>query len=244
MNEPNPNSTSLGTGSITNGVIRGAMAATGGATTVAAHDDLIQLIGALVTVLSIVWSIVEKMQARKNVPPTGPTPGALSLLALFTGATLFAGCASLGLGNLTTQQKLNLWQTVAAESAYVGASYDLAAAPAHRARYVVVVAALDSLVEHENYTPGALRDALAGLPGLNLTGSQGALLDAGATLYIVATGFIAIDSAPAAKAVLLGTRAGLQRALARPTGPATRALAAPLPVPCVVPLRPAAQATK
>ena len=66
MNDTNNNS-------VVNGVIRGVVAAGGGATVASSHDELIQLIGALVTAISIAWSIYEKIAARKATPPA---PGA------------------------------------------------------------------------------------------------------------------------------------------------------------------------
>ena len=58
--------------STTNGIVRGIGAAAGGGMVVGSNDELIQLVGALVTVLSIVWSIVEKIRSRPPGPPTPP----------------------------------------------------------------------------------------------------------------------------------------------------------------------------
>lgn len=53
------------TNSTANGIIRGVTAATGGGMALASHDDLVQLLGALLTVASILWSIWEKRAAAK-----------------------------------------------------------------------------------------------------------------------------------------------------------------------------------
>ena len=60
--------------SITNGVIRGVTAATGGGMALASHDDLVQLLGAILTVASIAWSIWEKRAAARNPQPPAPKP--------------------------------------------------------------------------------------------------------------------------------------------------------------------------
>ena len=53
----------------------------------------------------------------------------------------------------------------------------------------------------------------------------------------IKTGFVDVDSAPYVKRVAIGLRDGLARALAMPTGTATRSLPHPLPKQCVVPRR-------
>lgn len=138
-----------------------------------------------------------------------------------------------------TPGQLATIQTVAAEVSYVGAAYDLAENPAHRAHYVLCREALAGMVRAEDFSPEALRAALNGLPAL--TGASGALLDGGLTLFVLGTGFLPIGDAPRIKATVLGLQEGLTKALARPTGTATRALAAPLPRPCTVPPRRAAK---
>lgn len=140
-----------------------------------------------------------------------------------------------GCRTMTEPQKLALVKTVAAESAYVGAAYALEDKPELRAPLVAAVAALDAIIARQSFSPENLRAALNGIP--ELRGANGALLDAGLTLYIVGTGFIDIDSAPYVAAVARGTREGIARALARPTGTATRILAGPLPAQCKVPAR-------
>jgi hypothetical protein len=151
--------------------------------------------------------------------------------------TLVAALAlpQTGCKTMTDTQRLALVETIATEASYVGAAYALDDRPALRAPLAASVAALDALIARETFSPEALRAALNGIPALR--GSQGALLDAGLTLYIVGTGFVDIDSAPYVAAVAKGTRAGIARALARPTGTATRALAGALPAQCIVPAR-------
>ena len=71
-----------------NGLVRHTMTGAGIAGVTASHDDLIQLFGALVTFLSIVWSFLEKRQAARAAaaaPPaggSGPTSPMLPLLLL------------------------------------------------------------------------------------------------------------------------------------------------------------------
>lgn len=60
--------------SSTNGVVRGLAAAVGGATAYSAHDEWIQAFGAFVTLLSIVWSIVEKTRAAKTAAQNQTNP--------------------------------------------------------------------------------------------------------------------------------------------------------------------------
>jgi hypothetical protein len=59
--------------SSTNGIIRGLTAAGGGAMAATSHDEWVQLFGALVTFLSIAWSVIEKHRAEKT-PPSPPPP--------------------------------------------------------------------------------------------------------------------------------------------------------------------------
>jgi hypothetical protein len=134
-----------------------------------------------------------------------------------------------------TPAQLATIQRIADDAAYVGCSYDLADNPDHRAHYALCQAALAGIVSDNSYTPEKLRAALANLP--ILTGQNGALLDGGLTLFILGTGFLDIDSAPRVKAVVAGLQSGLARALARPTGPALRALAPELAKQCTVPPR-------
>lgn len=135
--------------------------------------------------------------------------------------------------------ELALWRRAADNAAYVGAGWDLAANPAHRAHYALCQQGLAEMVKDQSYTQEKLTAALANLPAL--VGSDAALLNSGLELFVVGTGFIPIDSAPRIQAVVEGLQSGLARALARPTGTATRALAAPLPPQCTVPIRKAAK---
>jgi hypothetical protein len=92
-----PDTTTNSTHNIVNGITRGVMAAGGGATMAASHDELLQLVGALATVLSLVWSIWEKLQSRKAAaPPVAPPPAGLPLPLLLAGLVAFvvAGCAN------------------------------------------------------------------------------------------------------------------------------------------------------
>ena len=141
---------------------------------------------------------------------------------------LAAGCA-----RIPTSQQLNTIKTVATEAAYVGTALRLEKQPDTRAQFGVAMSALDILIRKGDYTPGALQAALKNLPAL--AGASGAVVESGAVLFIVVSGFVPIDTAPRVQAVAQGILAGMERAMARPTGPATRALAAPLPNPCVVP---------
>ena len=76
--------------SVTNGVVRAGLAASGGAAMFATHDELIQLLGAVATILTIVWSIAEKIRARKPQPPA---PTALPLLLMLSLLAVAAsGC--------------------------------------------------------------------------------------------------------------------------------------------------------
>ena len=218
---------------------RHTAAAAGVGTATTAQNDLVQLLGALVAVASLAWSIWEKH--RPTPPPSEPWPPSdrggkhhsSTLMLLLCGVLawpLLTGCKTM-----TTDQKLALTRTVATEAAYVGAALALEDDPAHRAKFVLAQEALTAIVAREDFSPANLRAALNGLPAL--TGASGALLDAGLSLYIVGTGFVDISSAPYVEAVTRGARDGLTRALARPTGPALRVLAPPLPKPCVVPAR-------
>lgn len=151
-------------------------------------------------------------------------------IATLAIVAILAGCATA-----PTTGELTTWQTVAEDAAYVGASYDLVENPDHRAHYVLCLEALKTMVRDVNYSPAKLREAMANLPVL--TGSNGALLDGGVTLFILGTGFLPVDNAPRVRAVVEGLQVGLEKALARPTGTAIRALAKPLPKQCVVPPR-------
>ncbi len=143
---------------------------------------------------------------------------------------LLPGCTTV-----PTDTALATWQRVAEEAAYVGASYDLAENPSHAAHYALCQQALAAMVRDVSYTPENLRAALGNLPAL--TGSNGAVLDSGLTLFILGTGFLPVDSAPRVRAVVIGLQAGLDRATRRATTtPALRSLK-PLPQPCQIPPR-------
>ena len=223
-----PKTTMNSTNSPANGIIRGVAAASGGAAFAASHDEWVQIFGAVVTLLSMLWSVWEKRRAAQT-PPANPGAGA----ALLLGCAVLLG--SSGCVRLTPEQQLQLVQTVSMEAAYVGTSYDLRDNPSHRAAYVTAVAALDALIARSDYDPAALTAALAGLPALR--GADGALLEGGVTLYTVAAGFVDLDTVPLVRAAVGGIRSGISRALARPTGTATRALAPALPPQCTVPPR-------
>jgi hypothetical protein len=87
--------------SLVNGTLRGLGAATGGGMVAGSENDLVQLIGAIITALSIAWSIYEKLSARRrdqglNPPPPGyggQPPSAL--LVLLLGALLLASACLL-----------------------------------------------------------------------------------------------------------------------------------------------------
>lgn len=153
----------------------------------------------------------------------------LSLLAALSLAVLFtSGCSSV-----PTDTQLNTLRVVASEAAYVGTALRLENEPDSRAQFGVAMSALDVLIRQRDYTPGALQEALKALPVL--AGSQGAIVESGAVLFSVLAGFIHIDSAPRVQAVAEGILAGMERAMSRPSGAATRSLAPALPEPCVVP---------
>jgi hypothetical protein len=221
MHESSTNSTN--TAAIVGSLVRHTAGAGGAATAVASHDDLLQILGALATLLSVAWGIYEKLHR----PPPPAVVAGLILAACGLGG---GGCASM-----TEAQKLSLIQTVSSEAAYVGCAVDLGDNPTHRAGYVAAVAALEAIIARDAYDPENLRAALNGLP--QLRGASGAIIESGVVLYSVGTGFIDLAGAPAVRAAVTGIHAGLKRALARPTGTATRAFAGPLPAQCTVPPR-------
>lgn len=57
----------------TNGIIRGVSAAMGGSMITASSDEWVQIFGAVVTLLSIVWSVIEKRRAANTAPPPPPS---------------------------------------------------------------------------------------------------------------------------------------------------------------------------
>lgn len=213
--------------STTNGIIRGGLAATGGAAFAASHDEWIQIFGAIVTLLSIVWSVIEKRRAAKLPPASGA-----GLLALGLGALTLAGCHTPG----SPTEMQAFVNTLAHRSAYVGCGIDLAENPGHRAAYGAAVVALQSLVDRENYDPAEFIRVLDALPGKPIGDTGAIVIEGGVLLWSATSGtWIDVDSAPFVKAALTGVLRGLQEAMARPTGTATRALAPALPTPCVVP---------
>jgi hypothetical protein len=130
-----------------------------------------------------------------------------------------------------TPAQLATWQAVAEEVADIGVTWDLLENPAHRPKYVVSLAALQTLLRTGNHSPEGLMTALAGLPVLR--GKNGALIEGGAVLFIVASGaFVHLDQAPVVEAITTGLVNGLDRALHAPRPRAT------LPARCVVPARP------
>lgn len=159
---------------------------------------------------------------------------AAGILALLLIVLLGSGCHVPG----SPDASVNFVQTVSKEAAYVGAALDLQEHPDHRPAYAAGVVALQSLVDRSNYSAAAFSAVLDALPA-KLTGSQGAIvIDAGVSLWTVASGWWDFDSAPYVRAGLLGTLAGLQEALAVPTSwPAAR-IRPPLPRQCTVPDRP------
>lgn len=82
-NTPAPN--------ITAGIVRHTAGALGAGTFAASHDELYQLVGAIVTVLSLAWSIWEKTRSQRP-PPAGPAAGAT--LGLLLAGLLLGGCAT------------------------------------------------------------------------------------------------------------------------------------------------------
>jgi hypothetical protein len=82
--------------SLVNGTLRGLGAATGGGMVAGSENDLVQLIGAIITALSIAWSIYEKVSARRRDPGLNPPPPGYggqppsALLVLLLGALLLA----------------------------------------------------------------------------------------------------------------------------------------------------------
>jgi hypothetical protein len=123
---------------------------------------------------------------------------------------LLAGCA-----NLDTGERLAQVRSVAENAAWVGAVLDLQANPQRRPAYTVALRGLEAIADSDSFSPAALRAALADLPAL--VGSDGALLDAGVSLYVLITGtWVDVETVPVARAVTLGVRDGLRRALAVP----------------------------
>jgi hypothetical protein len=109
-------------GSTTNGVIRGLAAAGGGAAAVGSHDDVIQILGALVTLSSIVWSVLEKRRARQawvesgpqgpiTAPPPPAPPRTLPFPALLLGVGLLSltGCVRLHVYDDSAKRGFTVW---------------------------------------------------------------------------------------------------------------------------------------
>lgn len=154
----------------------------------------------------------------------------LSFLCMIAALALQPGCKTA-----PTATELTRIQLVTREVAATGVAYDLEENPLHRAKFVLCQQALGAMVAANDFSPAALAEAVKGIPAL--TGASGALFEGGLTLYMLALGWVDIDSAPRVKAVVVGLQAGIAEALARPTGTATRALAPPLPRQCTVPPR-------
>jgi hypothetical protein len=72
---------------------------------------------------------------------------------------------------MTTEQRLTLVQTVATESAYVGAAYALEDNPQIRPHLAASVLALDAIIARESFSPENLRAALNGIPDAGDGGS-------------------------------------------------------------------------
>jgi len=155
-----------------------------------------------------------------------------TLLLLAASAMLIA---SPGCSTVPSDRQLATLKAVSAEAAYVGCALRLENEPDSRAQFGVAMTALDVVLKKGDFTPGALQQALKELPVL--AGSSGAVIESGAVVFILVSGFVDVDSAPRVKAVAEGIYSGLERAMSRPTGPATRALAETLPAVCAIPAR-------
>lgn len=86
-----PNSTT--TPQVAAGIVRHAASALGAGTCAASSDDLYQLLGAVVAVLSLCWSIWEKTRGKAAPPKCWPPPPAgAAMLGVLLSGLLLTGC--------------------------------------------------------------------------------------------------------------------------------------------------------
>lgn len=207
--------------------IAGGSLATNG--TVSA-DEMQQAIGAILTLVGIIWSILEKRQ-RPGAPPS-PGATALILSLLLPAAFIFAGCDTLKPGSgtggpissgdtnapvMTPQRvqkitRLAVWNTTTAWTTRK---------PESVPKFEAALRGVDALVAEQNWDVNALAVSLTSSGSDTFTGSEGRLIISGTTLLIdtIAGETVDVRKSEYAQAVILGAQAGLRLGLGLPPTP-------------------------
>lgn len=203
-----------------NGILRHTMTGVGVAGFTVSHDDLIQLFGALVTFLSVVWSFIEKRQAAQRAggsQPPGPSNPVLPLILLcgpLAGA-LLPGCTTTAnfVQAVSTPERI---EAVAALAGY--AAGKAAIAKGHGAEVRAAVEALKVMQASGKADLAAVGLALQAA-GINELSSPEGVLALGAVTSFqdlwANTGQPILDDARV-RAVINGSLRGLNMALTAP----------------------------
>lgn len=130
-----------------------------------------------------------------------------SIIALFVGP----GCSSI-----PQETKITRMKGIAELAAFTGATVDLRDNPDHKPFYVASVAALDSLLKSQDYSPVKFTEALNQLPIKQLSSSKGDLIVGVAVIlwdqYLAE--MIHVDQTVYVAPVMTAVRNGLNRAIA------------------------------
>lgn len=200
------------------GIIRHLLTAAGGAlvsTGLASETSTSEAIGAIITLVGFVWSVIDKRSRSTSPPNAGIGTQTRSLLFLLCGALLLSGCATT---RLTEEQKLNRVVTVSTLAANTGTRIALIRNPDYRPHFETALAGLEVLLAEANYDPLALRAVLSQLPLKELRSAEGALIvDAAVILFdAYAAEMIDLDRVRYLRPVIQGIRDGIARALEAP----------------------------
>ena len=201
-----------------NGVIRHAMTYGGGYAFGVSHDDLIQILSALISLLGVIWSVIEKLKSGKGGGTSGgpmtPAAAALLLCAPLAGS-LLTGCTTPQnfLAAASTPERI---EAVSALAAYAGGK--AAIAKGHGAEVQAAVEALKVMQASGKADLAAVATALQAA-GINQLNSPEGVLALGAVTTFqdlwANTGQPILDDARA-RAVINGALRGLNMALTAP----------------------------
>lgn len=127
-------------------------------------------------------------------------------------AALLCGCGTLWQDNRTELQRI---EGMARISAFVGAAVDLDRHPEHKPAFVLARNAVNSLLAGGEFSPSALREALAQLPVSELRADRAAIVITTALLLMEESGVSEpVQGFEPAAAVARGAVAGIDMALA------------------------------
>lgn len=174
--------------------------------------------GAVMVLVSVVWSLYPKWKAHKA---NGGNPVIAPALVLAIFVPFMSGCKTLNGTTWLTPQRV---EALGALGSYVGISADLRANPSHKDAYVLADASLDKLFAAQKWDVTTAVAILQTLPVKELSTPEAQLGFSGTLLVVDLLGYGAYNAKDQAHVVCLvqGVSRGLKMALSYSANTVTR----------------------